>query len=118
MTRCNDNIRHLFSLSLLAFNRNQRLIIFSCSQDAITTSAFTAIHLSRRRSCLVCMILLFGIFMYNSDESLCCFESNRVGTCFSVQHEWKLNKYINQHTVFNNVNLVRDDEDFTTKSFL
>ena len=54
VTRCNDNSRHLFSFVYLcfAFNRNQGLI-FSCSQDAITTSRrrvlFHAIHLSKRR---------------------------------------------------------------------
>ncbi len=75
VTRCNDNSRHLFSLSLLAFNRNQRLIIFSCSQDAITTGrteedfSMPFAHQEEEGACLVCMIVLFRIIYVHNGES-------------------------------------------------
>ena len=80
VTRCNDNSRHLFSLSLLALNRNQRLITLLYSQDAITTikecfsMPFT--YQEEDGAYLVCMIVLFRIIHVHNGESFngaaCC----------------------------------------------
>ena len=90
----------MFSLSLLAFNRNQRLIMFSCSQDAITTRrteedfSMPFTHQEEEGACLVCMIVLFRIiYVHNGDSSsskhVVCDVCDEGILCFVVFDELK-----------------------------